>query len=127
MQERVLADLVSAFNRRDFRTAAQQAAEGLLQAEGRDEVFWLGLGEACEGYDDLMADRHERAEQRFLTAMQNLRNFGFSYNGFNVTVLLAGLRRCSEEIRLVRGRQKRIFDVTLLPQLKLAQRVEQNV
>lgn len=127
MQERILAELVTAFNRRDFRIAAAQAAEGLLQAEGRDEVFWLGLGDACEGYAELLADRSDRAEQRFIAAMQNLRNFGYSYNGFNVTGLLAALRRCTEEIRLVRGQTKRVFDITLLPQLKLAQRVEENV
>jgi hypothetical protein len=127
MKESVLAELVSAFNRRDFDRAAAQAAEGLLQAEGRDEVFWLGLGDACEGYSALMGKRFDRAEQHFLVAMQNLRNFGFSYNGFNVTGLLAGLRRCSEEARQVQAQNKRSFDITLLPQLKLAQQVEQNV
>lgn len=127
MQQTVLADLVTAFNRREFSSAAAQAAEGLLLAEGRDEVFWMGLGDACEGYRDLMADRDDRAEAHFVAAMQNLRNFGYTYNGFNVTGLLAGLRRCTEEIRLVRAQHKRVFDITLLPQLKLAQRVEQNV
>ncbi|MEZ4389123.1 MAG: hypothetical protein R3D98_16380 [Candidatus Krumholzibacteriia bacterium] len=127
MQDTILAALVSAFNRRDFATAAAQAAEGLLHAEGRDEVFWMGLGEACEGFRDLMADRPDHAEKHFVAAMHGLRNFGFAYNGFQVTNLLAGLRRCAEEIRVVRGRQKRVFDITLLPQLRLAEKAETSV
>jgi len=127
MQGNNLDALVSAFNRRDFATAAARAAEGLLHAEGRDEVFWLGLGEACEGYAHLMAAEPDAAEQRFVSAMHNLRNFGFAYRGFQVTVLLAGLRRCAEEIRLVRNQHKRRFDITLLPQLRLAEQEQQSV
>jgi hypothetical protein len=127
MQDRIMANLVSAFNRRDFAHAAGQAAEGLLHSKGRDEVFWLGLSEACEGFGALMDEQPQAAEQHLMAAMHSLRNFGYSYQGFQITVLLAGLRRCAEEIRLVRARQKRIFDITLLPQLKLAAREQQNV
>jgi hypothetical protein len=127
MQERHLDALVTAFNRREFTTAAGHAAEGLLQAAGQDEVFWLGLGEACEGYARLMADEPDAAEQHFVTAMHNLRNFGYSYRGFQVTALLAGLRRCAEEIRQVRSLSKRRFDITLLPQLRLAEQEQQSV
>jgi len=127
MQDRILAELVADFNRRDFARAASRAAEGLLRAEGRDELFWMGLGDACEGYRCLIAEDTERAERHMIAAMQNLRNFGYSHRGFQVTVLLAGLRRCTEEMRLVRGRRKRVFDITLLPQLRLAVKVEQNV
>ncbi len=127
MQERILADLVAAFNRRDFARAGKQAAEGLLRAEGRDEVFWLGLGDAAEAFRYLMAGQHQVAEKHMVAAMHSLRTFGYSYQGFQVTALLAGLRRCAEEIRLVRSRQKRVFDVTLLPQLRVALKAEQNV
>lgn len=127
MEDRNLAVLVTHFNRREFTQAAAQAAEGLLQAQGRDEIFWLGLGEACDGFGFLLAGDADRAEQRLIAGMHNLRNFGYAYEGFQITVLLAGLRRCAEEIRLVRGRHKRVFDITLLPQLKLAQQVEENV
>ncbi|HOX26961.1 MAG TPA: hypothetical protein PLL30_14000 [Candidatus Krumholzibacteria bacterium] len=127
MQDRILAEMVTAFNRRDFGKAAERAAEGLLGAEGRDEVFWMGLGDACEGYRCLLAEDTDRAERHMIAAMQNLRTFGFSYQGFQVTALLAGLRRCTEEMRLVKGRHKRVFDITLLPQLRLALKVEENV
>lgn len=127
MEDRNLAILVTHFNRRDFTRAAAQASEGLLQAEGRDEVFWLGLGEACEGFRWLLAGDADRAEQHLIAGMHNLRNFGYAYGGFQITVLLAGLRRCAEEIRLVRQQHKRVFDITLLPQLKLAEQVEESV
>jgi len=127
MQETTLAELVSAFNRRDFNTAAAHATEGLLRAAGRDEVFWMGLGDACEGFRHLMDHRYDHAEKHFVSSMQNLRNFGFNYQGFQVTNLLAGLRRCAEEIRVVRGHNKRVYDISLLPQLHLAEKAEVNV
>lgn len=127
MQDRIMANLVDAFNRRDFATAAKLAAEGLLRAEGRDEVFWMGLSDASEGFSCLMDGKTRTAEQHMIAAMQSLRNFGYSHRGFQISVLLAGLLRCAEEIRLVRSRQKRIFDITLLPQLRLAAREQQNV
>ena len=127
MQENILAELVTAFNRRAFAKAAGYATEGLLRAEGRDEIFWMGLGDACEGFRCLLDDRPDVAEKHMIAAMHNLRNFGFSYDGFQITALLAGLRLCAEEVRLVRARNKRIFDISLLPQLKLAAQVEQNV
>ncbi len=127
MQERILANLINAFNRREFGQAGKWAAEGLLTAEGRDEVFWMGLSEACEGFQSLLGSRPEAAEPRFIAAMQNLRNFGYSHQGFQVTVLLAGLRRCAEEIRLVRSGHKRVVDITLLPQLRMAVQEQQSV
>ncbi len=127
MQDLILEALVATFNRRDFAGAAAHAAEGLLRAQGRDEVFWLGLGEACEGYARLMAEEPDLAERHFVTAMHNLRNFGYSHRGFQVTALLAGLRRCAEEIRLVRAQHKRIFDITLLPQLRFEEKQQQTV
>jgi len=121
MQKSILTDLVSAFNLRNFTRATSMASEGLLHAQGRDEVFWMGLGDACEGYRALMAGDEDRAEHHMVAAMQNLRNFGFSYDGFQVTSLLAGLRRSVEEMRVVKAQEKRIFDVSLLPQLKLVE------
>jgi len=121
MQKCILTDLVSAFNLRNFARASSMASEGLLHAQGRDEVFWMGLGDACEGFRHLMAGDEERAEHHMIAAMQNLRNFGFSHDGFQVTTLLAGIRRSVEEMRVVKAQEKRIFDVTLLPQLKLVE------
>ena len=126
MQDQILAELVTHFNLREFAAAADRASEGLLRAEGRDEIFWMGLGDASEGFRCLMAEDSDRAEKHLIAAMHNLRNFGYSYEGFQVTVLLAGLRRCAEEIRIVRGQHKRIFDVSLLPLLQLAVQEEQN-
>jgi len=74
-----------------------------------------------------MADHQPAAEKHLVAAMHGLRTFGFSYQGFQVTALLAGLRRCAEEIRLVQAGRKRVFDITLVPQLKLALKEQQNV
>jgi hypothetical protein len=126
MQEQFLAGLVTAFNRRDFQSAARLASEGLVHATGRDEVFWMGLHESCEGYRLLLAGNPDRSEHHMMIAMQNLRNFGYNYQGLQVTTLLAGLRRCVEEFRVVKAQDKRIFDVTLVPQLRLADEVEQS-
>ena len=41
---------IKAFNARIWDEAVNQSAEGLAQAQGRDEVFWMGLHEACQGY-----------------------------------------------------------------------------
>lgn len=124
MNDRTLQQLVAAFNRRDFRAAAGFSAEGLLRAEGKSEAFWVGLNDACEGYGHLKAGDLDRAEQRLATAMQKLRNFGYTYEDLEVTRLLAGLRRSLEEIRAVRAQSKRVFDVSLLPQLTMAVQAE---
>ena len=124
MNDAVLHRLVSSFNARRFDAATRHAADGLATAQGRDEAFWMGLHEACEGYVDLCAGRFDRAESLLVASMQKLRNFGFRYENFEVTVALAGIRRAVAEIRAVRGRDKRVFDVSLLPQLRLAARAD---
>ncbi|MBE0567256.1 MAG: hypothetical protein IH621_14950 [Krumholzibacteria bacterium] len=124
MNNAVLQQTVKAFNLRRFDAAARHAAEGLADAQGRDEAFWMGLGEACEGYALLMGGQLDRAEQKMVAAMQKLRNFGFRYENFEVTVALAGVRQAVEEIRAVRARRKRVFDVSLLPQLRLAAKAD---
>ncbi len=126
MSDRILQDLVAAFNRRDFGAAAGYSAEGLMRAEGRSEAFWVGLNDTCEGYRHLKAGELDRAEPRLVAAMQKLRNFGYIYENLEITSLLAGLRRCSEEVRAVRAQQKRVLDVSLLPQMSLAARAQQN-
>jgi hypothetical protein len=124
MNHSVLHQMVGCFNSRRFEDATRHAAEGLATAQGRDEAFWMGLHEACEGYVYLSAGRFDRAESRLVASMQKLRNFGFRYENFEVTVALAGIRRAVAEIRAVRGRSKRVFDVSLLPQLRLAARAD---
>lgn len=113
---------VAAFNRRNFKEAVRHSSEGLATARGRDEAFWMGLLDACEGYEHLAAMDFNRAEPKLIASMHKLRNFGFRYNEFEVTVALAGIRLALEEIRNVRGESGRVFDVSLLPQLRLAEK-----
>lgn len=124
MNQDVLQRLVRAFNLRKYDRAVGHAAEGLATAHGREEAFWMGLHDACEGYVDLDKGQMDRAEAKLTQSMQKLRNFGFTYENFEVTAALAGIRRAVEEIRAVRGNNKRVFDVSLLPQLRLAAKAD---
>lgn len=124
MNNAMLQQTIKSFNLRRFNDAVRHSAEGLATAQGRDEAFWMGLNEACEGYADIMANQLDRAEPKLVGAMQKLRNFGFRYENFEVTVALAGVRLAVEEIRAVRTRRKRVFDVSLLPQLRLAAKAD---
>ena len=115
---------VSAFNQRLYDQAARQAAEGLATSQGRDEAFWMGLLETCEGFSLLQQKQMLKAERKLVAAMEKLRNFGFRYNNFEVTASLAGTRRCVEEIRITRQMKSKIFDVSLLPQMRLAAKAD---
>ena len=115
---------IDAFNRRDFSEAVHQSTEGLALAKGRDEAFWMGLLDACEGYEHLVGQRMLKAEAKLIASMQKLRNFGFRHKEFEVTAALAGIRLSVEEIRGVKQNQKKIFDVSLLPQLRLAAKAD---
>ena len=115
---------IKAFNARLWGEAVQQSAEGLAVAQGQDEVFWMGLHEACQGYALLDGGQLAQAERKLVSSMEKLRNFGFRYNNFEVTAALAGIRLATEEIRAVRNRNKKVFDVSLLPQFKLAARAD---
>ncbi len=119
-----LNQTVAAFNIRRYDQAARQAAEGLAMAQGRDEAFWMGILETCEGFALLQAKKMPKAEQKLIGAMEKLRNFGFRYNNFEVTASLAGTRRCVEEIRLTRQHRSKVFDVSLLPQMRLAAKAD---
>jgi len=115
---------VTLFNQRNYSAAARQAAEGLAIARGRDEAFWMGVMETCEGFVCLQKNDMLQAERILVSAMQKLRNFGFRYNEFEVTACLAGTRRCVEEIRATRQHEHKMFDVSLLPQMRLASKAE---
>ncbi len=119
-----LAETVKAFNMRLFDKAVASSAEGLAVAQGRDEVFWMGLNEACEGFSLLDEQQWIPAERKLVASMQKLRNFGFRYNNFEVTVALAGIRLSVEEIKAVKQKNKRVFDVTLMPQFRLAAKAD---
>jgi hypothetical protein len=119
-----LANTVAAFNMRDYEHAIASSSEGLATAQGRDEAFWMGLNEACEGFALLDEGKWFPAERKLVASMQKLRNFGFRYNNFEVTVALAGIRLSVEEIKAVRNKNKRVFDVTLLPQFRLAAKAD---
>ena len=124
MNQDVLQLTISAFNLRRYDQAIQHSAAGLDTARGRDEAFWLGLHEACEGYALIARGQLDRAEAKLIGAMHKLRNFGFRYENFEVTVALAAVRRAVEEIRVVRTGHKRLFDVSLVPQLRLAAKAD---
>ena len=120
----ILYKTINAFNRRDYSEAVRQSTEGLALARGRDEAFWMGLVDACEGYEHLAGNRMLKAETKLVASMQKLRNFGFRHNDIEVTAALAGIRLAVEEIRAVKQENKKIFDVSLLPQLRLAARAD---
>jgi hypothetical protein len=122
--EMVLEKMVAAFNQRDFTAAAAHAETGCATAHGADETFWLGLYETCLGYALIMDSKLTPAEKKLVSALEKLRDFGFRHQNLEVTGVLAGVRQAIEEIRAVREGHKRIFDVTLLPQLRLAARAE---
>jgi len=117
---------INAFNRRDYSEAVRMSSEGLAMAKGRDEAFWMGLLDACEGYEHLAGKRMLKAEAKLIASMQKLRNFGFRHNDFEVTAALAGIRKAVEEIRAVKQDSKKIFDVSLLPQLRLAAKADDH-
>ncbi len=124
MNDQILNRTVSAFNNREFAIAAREAAEGLAAATGADEAFWMGLCDACEGMALLMDRKYTHAEHRLTLALRTLRNFGYRYENFEVTAILAGVRRMVEEIRLVRSTRGKVLDLTLLPRMKLAARAD---
>lgn len=120
----VLNRTVSAFNNRNFAVASKLAAEGLAAAQGRDELFWMGLLEACEGYQLLGQKQMLEAERKLIASMQKFRNFGFRYKNFEITVALAGIRASVERIRAVQTGKHRVFDVSLHPTLRLAAKAD---
>jgi len=124
MNQDVLQLTIRSFNLRRYDQAVQHSAVGLDTARGRDEAFWLGLHEACEGYGFVARGQLDRAEVKLIGAMQKLRNFGFRYENFEITVALAAVRRAVEEIRAVRAGYKRLFDVSIVPQWRLAAKAD---
>ncbi len=123
MNDAALNRTITAFNNRNFKAATREAAGGLAGSVGSDEAFWMGLQETCEGFSYLMDGKYAHAERSLVMAMRTLRNFGFRYGNFEVTSALAGIRRSVEEIRLVRTGGK-VFDLSLLPRIKLAAKAD---
>ncbi|MFO7654927.1 MAG: hypothetical protein R6X25_14085 [Candidatus Krumholzibacteriia bacterium] len=124
MSDQLLQRTVAEFNCRHYSAAGRAAAEALVLARGRDEAFWQGICETCDGYTDLVAGRHAQAEVKLVGAMQKLRNFGYRYRNLEVTGALAGIRAAVAELRAVRLQHKRVFDISLLPQLRLAAKAD---
>jgi predicted metal-dependent hydrolase len=126
MEPEILQRTIEAFNQRHYAEAAVVAGEGrMLAGRGRDELFWAGLHETCLGYALLMEKQLGPAEAKMAAAIEKLRNFGFLYQNVEVTSILAGLRQGVEEIRTVRMKRKTTFDVTLLPNIKMAAKADQ--
>jgi len=124
MSDMLLQTMITEFNQRHYAGAGRAAAEALNYAQGRDEVFWQGICEACDGYVSIMSGQLPDAENKLVSAMQSLRDFGYRYQNFDVPVALAGIRAAVAEIRAVRKSNKRIFDVTILPQFRLAAKAD---
>ncbi len=124
MSNTTLANMVESFNLRDYEGAVRYSAEGLALSEGRNEAFWMGLNEACEGYALISERQMARAEAKLVGSMEKLRNFGFRYESFEVTAALAAIRLAVEEVRAVRAGRKKIFDVSIVPQLRLAAKAD---
>lgn len=124
MHDDVLERTVTEFNQRHYAAAAAAAGEGCARAEGRDELFWSGLHETCLGFALIMEKQWGRAEAKLAAAIEKLRTFGYRYQNLEVTSVLAGLRQGVEEVRAVREKRKTMFDVTLLPNLKMSAKAD---
>ncbi|MBU8870152.1 MAG: hypothetical protein KOO60_04665 [Gemmatimonadales bacterium] len=124
MTKAILENTVNSFNQRQYKEAMHYSAEGLSFANGQDEAFWMGLNEVCEAYELLERNQIAKAESKLVASMEKLRNFGFRYQNFEVTVALAGIRRALEEIRAVRGQSRKVFDVSIVPQFRLAAKAD---
>jgi len=122
----LLTDAVTAFNNRRYTDAARITAGGVRQSVGKDELFWIGLNEACQAFESIAANKLAPAEDKLVAAMEKLRHFGYRYQGLEVTSVLAGLRRGLEETREVRAGRRSMFDVSLLPQIKMAARAQER-
>ena len=120
----LLNDAVIAFNTRRYDDAVTLTAVGLRNAVGRDELFWMGLHEASLAFSDIAGNKLADSESKLVASMEKLRHFGYRHQNLEVTSVLAGLRRGLEEVRAVRTGQRRIFDVTLLPQIKMAAKAD---
>lgn len=121
-----IAETVEAFNARRYDRAADLAAAMRARSVGRDEVFWLGFHETCRGFSLVMVGELHNAQPLLVAAMEKLRNFGFRHQELEVTSVLAGLRRGIEESRMVLDKEKRTFDLSLLPKLKMSARADQS-
>lgn len=120
----LLNDAVTAFNSRRYDEAVALTAVGLREAVGREELFWMGLHETSQGFAFIAGEKLPQAEEKLVSAMEKLRHFGYRHRSLEVTSILAGLRRGLEEVREVRTGRRRIFDTTLLPQIKMAAKAD---
>lgn len=120
----ILDDLVEAFNARRYADAEVVAAEMLDEAVGRDELLWMGLRETCASFALISEGQYKKAGPILVAAMEKLRNFGYRYETLEVTSVLAGLRLGAEESRAVLAGEKAMFDMSLLPRLKLSAKAE---
>ena len=126
MDTDLLHRTIETFNGRRFAEAAAMAEKGLAGATGRDELFWMGLRETCQGFAHVADGHLARAQPLMAGAMEKLRNFGFRYHDVEVTSILAGLRRAVEEIRAVGEGRRRSFDMSLLPRIKMARKADSD-
>lgn len=115
-----LTAFVTAFNNRDYETAHNLAVAQHEQSVDKDSLFWDGICEMCSGFMAINKVDLETAEPLLVSSMGKLRNFGFKYGDFEITSALAGMRRGYDELRRVAENEGTVFDVTMLPKLKLS-------
>ena len=119
-----LARLVEAFNARRYDDAEAMAAAMLDEAVGREELLWMGLRETCTAFGLIADGQLKKVGPILVAAMEKLRNFGYRYETLEVTSVLAGLRLGAEESRAVLAGEKTMFDMSLLPKLKMSAKAE---
>ncbi|MBT4291982.1 hypothetical protein HOD41_04770 [bacterium] len=115
-----LTVFVTAFNNRNYETAHNLAVAQHEQSIDKESLFWDGICEMCCGYIAISKADLETAEPLLVSSMGKLRNFGFKYGDFEITSALAGMRRGYDELRRVAENKGTVFDVTMLPKLKLS-------
>jgi hypothetical protein len=120
----VLARTIDSFNRREYDEAANLTNTMLQDVVGKDELFWLGMSEACRGFSLIMGGELRKSQPLMVAAMEKLRNFGYRHQNLEITSVLAGLRRGIEESTMVLNKDKRVFDLSLLPKLKMSARAD---
>jgi len=116
----ILVRTIDAFNRRQYDDAADLTNTMLQNVVGKDELFWLGMSEACRGFSLVMGGELRKSQPLMVAAMEKLRNFGYRHQNLEITSVLAGLRRGIEESTMVLSKEKRVFDLSLLPKLKMS-------
>ena len=101
-------------------SGVEQAAEALDYRNKPGVIVVVTDGEETCGRSpcDLAKRLHDNAAQLTVHVI------GFRYESFEVTAALAAIRLAVEEVRAVRAGRKKVFDVSIVPQLRLAAKAD---